>query len=232
MHNFTEPKDREICNCYFCSDIKGKYQKFSTYRKTLKFLINQRKQKYLTGKVDECAGNSKKIWEIINSVRGKSRRCIKPNFIINNKRITDRRVIANEFNKYFVSLAPSLNKVYIDENGLRINNIINFGDFLHEACTANINLSECSVEEIETIISELKLGKSSDIPVNVIKSTAKIFVPTLSTIFNKCMEEGYFPDELKTGRISPIYKKENEELLENYRPVSTLPIFGKICEKN
>ena len=45
------------------------------------------------------------------------------------------------------------------------------------------------------------------------------------------MEEGYFPDELKTGRISPIYKKENEELLENYRPVSTLPIFGKIFEK-
>ena len=45
------------------------------------------------------------------------------------------------------------------------------------------------------------------------------------------MQEGYFPDILKTGRISPIYKKENEELLENYRPVSTLPVFGKILEK-
>ena len=45
------------------------------------------------------------------------------------------------------------------------------------------------------------------------------------------MKEGYFPDELKTGRISPIYKKDSSELLENYRPVSTLPIFGKIFEK-
>ena len=35
----------------------------------------------------------------------------------------------------------------------------------------------------------------------------------------------------KSGRISPIYKKDNEELMENYRPVSTLPIFGKIFEK-
>ena len=45
------------------------------------------------------------------------------------------------------------------------------------------------------------------------------------------MQDGYFPSELKTGRISPIYKKEDEQLLENYRPVSTLPVFGKIFEK-
>jgi hypothetical protein len=40
------------------------------------------------------------------------------------------------------------------------------------------------------------------------------------------MQNCCFPDELKTGRISPIYKKDNDELLENYRPVSTLPVFG------
>ena len=47
------------------------------------------------------------------------------------------------------------------------------------------------------------------------------------------MIQKLFPDELKIGKISPIYKKDNEELLllENYRPVSTLAIFGKIFEK-
>ena len=45
------------------------------------------------------------------------------------------------------------------------------------------------------------------------------------------MNERIFPDELKVGKISPIYKKESEELLENYRPVSKLAIFGKIFEK-
>ena len=48
---------------------------------------------------------------------------------------------------------------------------------------------------------------------------------------NKCMNKGNFPNELKTGKISPIYKKDNEDLLENYRPVSTLAIFRKIFEK-
>ena len=45
------------------------------------------------------------------------------------------------------------------------------------------------------------------------------------------MHNGIFPEELKVGNISPIYKKDNEQLIENYRPVSTLPIFGKILEK-
>ena len=50
-------------------------------------------------------------------------------------------------------------------------------------------------------------------------------------LYNQCIDTGTFPDELKIGKISPIYKKDNEELLENYRPVSRLAIFGKIFEK-
>ena len=49
--------------------------------------------------------------------------------------------------------------------------------------------------------------------------------------FNNLMSIGKFQDELKLGKLTPIYKKDNEELLENYRSVSTLPIFGKIFEK-
>ena len=45
------------------------------------------------------------------------------------------------------------------------------------------------------------------------------------------MKEGIFPDVLKTGKVTPVYKKDNPELFGNYRPVSTLPIFGKIFEK-
>jgi hypothetical protein len=45
------------------------------------------------------------------------------------------------------------------------------------------------------------------------------------------MRSGSFPEALKIGKITPIYKKDDEELLENYRPVSTLPAFGKILEK-
>ena len=45
------------------------------------------------------------------------------------------------------------------------------------------------------------------------------------------MAGGTFPDVLKVGKVTPIFKKGNVEDVGNYRPVSTLPIFGKIFEK-
>ena len=92
-------------------------------------------------------------------------------------------------------------------------------------------LNECSEDEVNTIIREIQNGKSSDIPIGVIKKTSKIISPILSSHFNYLMEVGKFPNELKLGKITPIYKKESDDLLENYRPVSTLPIFEKIFEK-
>ena len=53
----------------------------------------------------------------------------------------------------------------------------------------------------------------------------------LANYFNKLMAFGTFPDVLKVGRITPIFKKDNPECIENYRPISTLPIFGKFKKK-
>ena len=57
-------------------------------------------------------------------------------FIIDNEKITNRRVIANEFNKYFVSLGTNLNKTYNKIGQLTVNSIPIFADYL-----PNSNLS-------------------------------------------------------------------------------------------
>ena len=41
------------------------------------------------------------------------------------------------------------------------------------------------------------------------------------------MGTGTFPDMIKLVKITPIFKKEDEQLLKNYCSVSTLPIFDK-----
>ena len=46
--------------------------------------------------------------------------------------------ITHEFNKYYVSPAPLIDKVYIDKNGLLINTITDFTDVLHDKCPNNI----------------------------------------------------------------------------------------------
>ncbi len=216
--------------CYICMKASLRCQKYKTHRKILKYLIARAKRKYDRDKINDCSGNSKKTWEIINGLRGKRRREIKPTFVIDNVKITNRRLIANEFNKYFVSVASTLNQDYTTD-GLRISTLPYFTDFLPKACPSSIYLSDCFHGEVLDVITELQNGKASDIPIHVIKKSAHVISPYLVKLYNQCMQGGTFPDELKTGRISPIYKKDNEELLENYRPVSTLPIFGKILEK-
>jgi hypothetical protein len=43
--------------------------------------------------------------------------------------------------------------------------------------------------------------------------------------------EGCYPDLLKIARIVPIFKKGSKSLIENYRPISILPVLNKIIEK-
>ena len=82
-----------------------------------------------------------------------------------------------------------------------------------------------------SIIKEFKNDKSSDIPIVVIKHCSPIISPTLCSLFSRYMESGEFPQILKVGRISPIYKKDAKDNIKNYRPIYTLPIFEKIFEK-
>ena len=53
----------------------------------------------------------------------------------------------------------------------------------------------------------------------------------LEMIFKQCIDTGVFPSEWKKGNIVPIRKKRDKKTLENYSPVSLLPICGKILER-
>ena len=106
--------------CEICSQKRYFYTQYKEHCKKLKKVRKDAKEKYYKGKFEEKTGDIKKTWETINKIRGKNKRQIKPQFVINNEKITDRRIIANEFNKYFVSLASNLNNAYheIGELGL------------------------------------------------------------------------------------------------------------------
>ena len=206
------------------------HQLFSDYRRTLKAVINFAKKSHSCNRISENIYDRKKTWQIINELRGKSKKPMKPSIVIDNKKITDRRIIANEFNKYFNSIASQLNEsiTNVELSGSRLPS---FDDYLLPSNRKSIFLNDCSEAELLEIISDLDNNKSSDIPIRVIKKSAHVICPILSRYFNILMAEGTFPDVLKIGKVTPIFKKGNAEDVGNYRPVSTLPIFGKIFEK-
>ena len=53
----------------------------------------------------------------------------------------------------------------------------------------------------------------------------------LAIIFKQCVDTGIFSSEWKKGNIVPILKKGDKQTLKIYRPVSLLPICGKILDQ-
>ena len=110
---------------------------------------------------------------------------------------------------------------------------IHFKNFLskQKRIHSSIFLYQCSSEDVLKIIKDFEGDKASDISVKVLKRIAIYIASHLSGFINYFMHLGVFPKLLKIGKISPIYKKGDAQLFENYRPILVLPIFGKIFEK-
>ena len=53
----------------------------------------------------------------------------------------------------------------------------------------------------------------------------------LTKFFNNAILTSDFPDNLKVADVSPIFKKDDPQKSENYRPVSVLPVVSKVFEK-
>ena len=66
---------------------------------------------------------------------------------------------------------------------------------------------------------------------SVLKYSTDEISQILSKIINKCILEGYFPQELKSGCITPIYKNGSKTSLKNYRPVCSLSSLLKFIDK-
>ena len=72
---------------------------------------------------------------------------------------------------------------------------------------------------------------SDGIHTKVVKNTYNVFSEMLIHILNVSITQGVFPDELNIARVTTIYKGENIIMVNNYMPVSVLPLLSKIFER-
>ena len=58
-----------------------------------------------------------------------------------------------------------------------------------------------------------------------------MFSHIIADLIKKCFETGTFPDSLKKAVVLPLHKKDNPDIMTNYRPISILDWLSKIIEK-
>ena len=128
--------------------------------------------------------------------------------MIGNERIICRRIIAEKFNNYFVSLASNLN--YETYNEIPITSFPPFESYMSNSCESSIFMEDCNEQEILGIINDLQNGKASDIPIVTIKIARTVISPYLTRLYNSCFASGLFPKVLKISKITPIHKKRKQ----------------------
>ena len=65
-----------------------------------------------------------------------------------------------------------------------------------------------------------------------LRAVIRSVVKPLSIIFKNCIDNGIFPDICKKSNIILVHKKQTDkQIIDNYRPISLLPICGKIFKK-
>ena len=88
--------------------------------------------------------------------------------------------------------------------------------------------------DIEKIINSLPAKTSSrhdGISNKLLKDLNCTISYPLSIIFNQLLESGIFPEKMKIVEIVPLYKSKEEDIVNNYHPISLLMTPSKILEK-
>ena len=202
----------------------------STYNGILKKLIRVTKEDYYYDCFIKYTSDMKKTWQTIGTIinNKKNTNDIPETFSVDGKLISDPMEIANSFNKYFTDIGINL------AENIETNDEIHFNDFLDSPNLNVLNFELVTELDISKVIKNLKPKSSygvDNISTKFLKQIANIIIPVLTLTVNQSIATGIFPDRMKMAKVIPIYKKNDESLFENYRPVSVLPSISKVFER-
>ena len=168
----------------------------------------------------ECRKNVKGVWKYIKNNKKKSGI---PDLKRPDGTFTENPTEAAE------ALSEQYSSVFTDENTSNIPDIP--VKPLNSPPLSSFTVSE---EEVLKILKSLNPNKTpglDGIHPKVLKEIAEIIAHPLTIIFKRSITKGELPQSWLDAVISPIYKKGQRCMPENYRPVSLLSVICKLLER-
>ena len=158
-------------------------------------------------------------WKIISRFLNNKKISAIPPLLVNGEIISNFSQKASIFNKFFASqCTPLQNSSSLPTFYLRTDETL-----------SSLNVND---DDIFAIIKNLNPNKShgwDNISIRMIKLCGKSIAYSLKLIFEASLQGGEIPDYWKKANAVPAHKKK--KLVKNYRPISLLPIYGKIFER-
>ena len=193
----------------------------------LTLLINTAMQNYyskIVEKLQNTQRSSNAYWSLLK-------------IFLNNKKIS---IIAphyhkNEFVIDFKKKAEFFNSFLADQCSLISNSseLQSKLEYLTQSCLSSITFSKDDIAKMIQNFDPNKAHGHDQVSIRMLKlcNTLICNCKPLEIIFNQRLETGTFPNDWKKGNVVPVFKKTDKQILKNYRPISLLPVCGKIFEK-
>jgi hypothetical protein len=164
--------------------------------------------------------NPKEFFQHVNS-RKPARACIGSIKTDLGELLSSNADVADELNRFFTSVFTIENVVNMPEPAI-----------VYDGIHPLVNI-ECTPIEIQSKINKLNANKSAGpdgfLP-RVIKEVKDQIVPHLLAIFNRSLDHGLSPEDMKIANVTPIHKKGPKDIAGNYRPISLTSVVGKMLE--
>ncbi len=148
-------------------------------------------------------------------------------FVESGDIVTDHQTVSNVFNDYFVDVTADIGKQDSIEEGQTVNDISavysNHGSesYVRRNCSAESVMSFNMVcpDVVRKRPSSLNARKATGcdgIPPKLIKLASGVLCNPLCYLINEYFGQSIFPNELKLAQVTPVYKKGDPLVRQNY----------------
>ncbi|XP_068716163.1 uncharacterized protein [Montipora foliosa] len=163
---------------------------------------------YLKSLSENLKNNPKKFWSF-HSLKSKIRR-IPPVVTYKLKSASDPAEKASLFKEFLSSVFTSTSADHVT-----LRNDVTHPDLLMSVSTSAV--------EVQKILAKLDVNKATgadNIPARILKKCFRELSHPLSTLFNMSFRLCVVPQEWKRFNVTPVFKSDNKNSVENYRSVS------------
>ena len=187
--------------------------------------ISFSKAKYherLAIKLNDPKTAPKTYWSIVKTFANGSKIPLIPPLLVNNEFVTDILEKANLFNDFFREQCRPITNGSSLPNNQTLETVTRLSD---------INIDTDTIIKLIRSLDRNKAHGCDGISIRMLKLCATSISKPLHILFNNSVICECFSIEWKKANVIPVHKKGDKQIINNYRPVSLLPICSKIFEK-
>ena len=201
--------------------------------------IRQARKDFVLSELEENRDDYKRFWKTVRSVIPNEKGSTKQDISLTHMgQKLAKQDIAHFINNYFINIGKNNRGTSQGSHGndgaVRAPqvNTVNCAD-------SSVNSGEWSFDdipqaEVYKVIKGINVSKSlglDDVSSFIVKEAFTILLAQITHLFNLSLHTSIFPKDWKGALVIPIPKTGNLSNVQNYRPISLLPLPGKLLEK-